>query len=112
MLIDYFNGCARAHILGIAAQIQIMGEPSLVLIGLWFDISIFGRLQKSIRLRLGRRKSLKTTKICSFLFRLYFVIVEDWSCISLFINMNIYGIDCQKNSWDVAAVGNLDSSNS
>jgi hypothetical protein len=28
---------ARVHV-GIAAQIKIMGEPSLVFIGLWFDI--------------------------------------------------------------------------
>jgi hypothetical protein len=32
MLISYFNGCVRAHNLGIAAQIQIMEEPSLVFI--------------------------------------------------------------------------------
>jgi hypothetical protein len=37
MLIDYFNGCARARSLGIVAQIKIMGEPSLVLPGLWFS---------------------------------------------------------------------------
>jgi hypothetical protein len=34
MVIDYFNGCARARSLGIAAQIKIMGEPSLVFSGL------------------------------------------------------------------------------
>jgi hypothetical protein len=38
MLIDYFNGCARVRDLGIAAQIKIMGEPSLVFTGLWFGI--------------------------------------------------------------------------
>jgi hypothetical protein len=38
MWIDYFNGCARAHSLGIAAQIKIIGEPSLIFTGLWFDI--------------------------------------------------------------------------
>jgi hypothetical protein len=26
MVIDYFNGCTRAHSLGIAAQMKIMGE--------------------------------------------------------------------------------------
>jgi hypothetical protein len=31
MVIDYFNGCARARSLGTAAEIKIMGEPSLVL---------------------------------------------------------------------------------
>jgi hypothetical protein len=38
MWIDYFNGCARARSLGIAAQIKIMGEPPLVFTGLWFGI--------------------------------------------------------------------------
>jgi hypothetical protein len=38
MVIDYFNGCARARSLGIAAQIKNMGEPSLVFSGLWFGI--------------------------------------------------------------------------
>jgi hypothetical protein len=47
MLIDYFNGCARARSLGIAAQIKIMGEPSLVFTGLWFG---------SIRLPSGKYK--------------------------------------------------------
>jgi hypothetical protein len=37
MLIDYFNGCARARSLGIAA-LKIIGEPSLVFSGLWFRI--------------------------------------------------------------------------
>jgi hypothetical protein len=36
MLIDYFNGCTCVCSLGIAAQIKIMGEPSLVFIDLWF----------------------------------------------------------------------------
>jgi hypothetical protein len=34
MLIDYFNGCARVRGLGIAVQIKIMGEPSLIFTGL------------------------------------------------------------------------------
>jgi hypothetical protein len=34
MLIDYFNGCARARSLVIVAKIKIMGEPSLVFTGL------------------------------------------------------------------------------
>jgi hypothetical protein len=36
MVIDYFNGCARARSLGIGAQIKFMGEPSLVFLGQWF----------------------------------------------------------------------------
>jgi hypothetical protein len=39
MVIDYVNGCACAHSLGIAAQIKIIGEPSLVFTRLWFDFS-------------------------------------------------------------------------
>jgi hypothetical protein len=38
MLIDYFNGCVRGRSIVIVAQIKIMGEFSLVSIGLWFDI--------------------------------------------------------------------------
>jgi hypothetical protein len=38
MLYDYSNGCTRTCSLGIAAQIKIMGESSLVFAGLWFDI--------------------------------------------------------------------------
>jgi hypothetical protein len=47
-MIDYFNSCARAHSFGIAVQIKIMGEPSLV-----FSISgsvLFGRLLKNIKI--------------------------------------------------------------
>jgi hypothetical protein len=33
MVIDYFNDCTRARSLGIAAQIKIMGKPSLVFLG-------------------------------------------------------------------------------
>jgi hypothetical protein len=36
--IDYFNGCACARSLGIAAQTKIMGEPPLVFTCLWFGI--------------------------------------------------------------------------
>jgi hypothetical protein len=46
MMIDYFNSCARAHSLDIAAQIQVIGEPSLVFTGLWFDIYFWPTLEK------------------------------------------------------------------
>jgi hypothetical protein len=36
MLIDYFNIYACARSFGIAAQIKIMGEPSLVFTVIWF----------------------------------------------------------------------------
>jgi hypothetical protein len=48
MVIDYFNGCVPARSLGIAAQIKIMEEPSLVFSGLWFRIFL--------RLPLGKYK--------------------------------------------------------
>ena len=41
MLSDYFNGCALAISLGIADQIKIMGEHSLVLTGLLFGIYLW-----------------------------------------------------------------------
>jgi hypothetical protein len=41
MLIDYFNVCAHARSLGIAAQIEIMGEPLLVFTGLSFVIYLW-----------------------------------------------------------------------
>jgi hypothetical protein len=37
MVIEFFNGYTRAYSLGIAAQIKIMGKPSLLFSGLWFD---------------------------------------------------------------------------
>jgi hypothetical protein len=63
MVIDYFNGYARAHILAIVVQIKIMREPSLVLSGLSFGIYLRlppGKYKNVYR----RRKSLKTSKIC------------------------------------------------
>jgi hypothetical protein len=59
MLIDYFNGCARTHSLGIAAQIKIMGEPSLRwYLYVYSLLSIFDCFQKNTRLCLERRKNL------------------------------------------------------
>ena len=51
MLFDYFNGCTRACSLDTAAQIKIMGEPSLVFTGLWFGFYV--------RLHLGKYKIVK-----------------------------------------------------
>jgi hypothetical protein len=46
MWINYFNGCTRAYSLGIAAQIKIMGEPSLVFTDLWLGIYLGLRSKK------------------------------------------------------------------
>jgi hypothetical protein len=81
MVIDYFNGCARTRSLGIAAQIKIMGEPSLVFSGHWFNF-LFGCLLKNVRLYHGKRKYFEDLKDLLVSFRLYFVIAEDSLCIS------------------------------
>jgi hypothetical protein len=81
MVIDYFNGCARACSLGIAAQIKIMGEPSLVFSGLWFGIYL--RLPpEKYKIVLWKKKEFEDLEDLLFSFRLYFVIVEVSSCIS------------------------------
>jgi hypothetical protein len=84
MLVDYFNGCVRARNLGTAAQIKIMGEPSLVFTGPWFDIYVmFVRLpSEEYKIVSWKKKSLKTSKIFLFSFRLYLVIAEVSLCIS------------------------------
>jgi hypothetical protein len=66
LLYDYSNGGARARNLGTAAKIKILGEPSLVFIGLWFGtyVCLCGCLRKSTRLSHGRRTTLKTSMIC------------------------------------------------
>jgi hypothetical protein len=60
MLIHYLNGCTRARSLGIAAQIKIMGEPSLVFTGLWFG---FIRLpSEKYKIMLWKKKEFKDFK--------------------------------------------------
>jgi hypothetical protein len=88
MLHDYFNGCARAPSLGIAAQIKkwlpMFGFSSLVFAGLLFHINaiIFWLpLEKYKIILWKKKKSLKTSKISSFYFRFYFVIARDSLCI-------------------------------
>jgi hypothetical protein len=70
MLIDYFNGCARARSLGIEAQIKIMGEPYL------------GLPSKRYKTVSWKKKKFEDIKDLLVFFRLYFVIVKDSSCIS------------------------------
>jgi hypothetical protein len=81
MLIDYFNGCARARSLGIAAQIKIMGEPSLVFTGLWFG---FIRLpSENYKIISWKKKEFEDLEDLIVSFRLYLVIAEDSLCISI-----------------------------
>jgi hypothetical protein len=80
MLVDSFNGCVHARSLGIAAQIKNMGAPLLVFAGIWYDICaiIFWLPSEKYKIMSWKKmkKSLKTSKINLFSFRLYFVIVE------------------------------------
>jgi hypothetical protein len=72
MLIDYFNDSVRARSLGIAAQIKIMGEPSLVYTGLWFG-SI--RLpSEKYKIMSWKKKEFKDLEDLVVYFRFYFVI--------------------------------------
>jgi hypothetical protein len=81
MLIDYFNGCKRACSIGIAAQIKIMGEPSLVFLGLWF--CNYMRLPpEKYRIVSWKKKEFEDLKDLLVSFGLYFVIVEVSLCIS------------------------------
>jgi hypothetical protein len=80
MLIDYFNGCACARSLGIATQIKIMGEPSLVFTGLWFG-SIWLPSRK-YKIMSWKKKEFEDLEDLIVSFRLYFVIAEDSLCIS------------------------------
>jgi uncharacterized membrane protein len=99
MMIDYFNGCAYACSLGIAAQIKIMGESLLVFSGIWFGIYL--RLPPGkYKIVSWKKKEFKDLEELLVSFRLYFVIVEV-SYHVLFVTMNIYGIDCQKKSYSL-----------
>jgi hypothetical protein len=95
---------------GAAAEIKIMGEPSLVFIGMWFG---FFRLSSEIyKIISWKKKEYEDLKDLLVSFRCYFVIDEDSLCIStmyylfhvLFVSMNICGIDCQKKKL-VGAIG-------
>jgi hypothetical protein len=80
MVIDYFNGCARARSLGIAAQIKIMGEPSLVFSGHWFN---FIQLpSKKYKIMSWKKKKFEDLKDLLVSFKLNFVIAGDSLCIS------------------------------
>jgi hypothetical protein len=81
MVINYFNGCTRAHSLDIAAQIKIMGEPSLVFSGLQFCTYL--RLPSGkYKIVSWKKKEFEDLENLLVSFRLYFVIVEVSLCIS------------------------------
>jgi hypothetical protein len=81
MVIDYFNGCTRVRSLGIAAQIKIMGKPSLVFSYIWFDIYLRLPLEK-YKIVLWKKKEFEDLEVLQVPFGLYFVIVKVDSCIS------------------------------
>jgi hypothetical protein len=80
MLIDYFNGRMRARNLGIAAQIKIMGDSSLVFIGLWFG---FIQLpSEKYKIMSWKKIEFEDLEDLFISFRLYFVFTGDRLCIS------------------------------
>jgi hypothetical protein len=81
MWIDYFNDCARARSLDIAAQIKIMGEPPLVFTDLWFGIYL-GLHSKKYKIVSWKKKEFEDLEDLLVFFRLYFVIIKDSSCNS------------------------------
>jgi hypothetical protein len=88
MLIDYFNGYARARRLDIAAQIKIMGEPSLVFTCLWFG---FIRLpSEKYKIISWKKKEFEDLKDLLVPFRFYFIIAEDSLCISTMYHLLLY----------------------
>jgi hypothetical protein len=94
MWIDYFNCCARARSLDIAAQIKIMGEPSLIFTGLWFGIYL--RLpSKKYKIVSWKKNAFEDLEDLLVYFRHYFVIVKYSSYISTMYYL-LLTIDCQK----------------
>jgi hypothetical protein len=81
MVIDYFNGCTRTRSLGIAAQIKIMGEPSLVFTGLWF--SSIRLPSEKYKIMSWKKKEFEDLEDLVVSFRLYFIIAGDSLCISI-----------------------------
>jgi hypothetical protein len=82
MWINYFNNYTRAHSFGIAAQIKIMGEPTLVFTDLWFGIYL-GLSSEKYKIVSWKKKEFEDLKDLLVSFRLYFVIVKDSSCNSI-----------------------------
>jgi hypothetical protein len=92
MVIDYFNGCTCARSLGIAAQIKIMGEPSLVFSVHWFN---FIRLpSEKYKIMSWKRKEFEYLRDLLVSFKLYVVIAGDSLCISTmyYLLLGIYVI--------------------
>jgi hypothetical protein len=77
------NGYARARNLGTAAKIKIMGEPSLVFIGLWFGThALFMQLpSEKYKIASWKKNDFKDLDDLLVSFRLCFVIAEDSSYI-------------------------------
>jgi hypothetical protein len=71
MLIDYYNGCGRAHSLDIATQIKIMKESLLLFIDLWFDICLGLPLEKY---KIVSRKKKEFEDLSDLLVFLYFIL--------------------------------------
>jgi hypothetical protein len=93
IVIDYFNGYARARSLGIAVQIKLWDNLR------WY-FQVYGSVLSSATSRKykivsWKNKEFEDLEDLLVSFRLYFIIVKISSCISTIYDL--YGIDCQKN---------------
>jgi hypothetical protein len=84
------DSCMRACSLGIAAQIKIMGDPSLVFSGLYFDIYL--RLPpRKYEIMSWKKKEFKDLVVLLISFGLYFIKVEvGWCFLPCTIYYNKY----------------------
>jgi hypothetical protein len=93
MVIEYFNGYTCARSFGIAAQIKINGEPSLVFSGHWFN---FIRLpSEKYKIISWKKKYFEDLEDLLVSFRFYFIITED----SLYISTMYYLILQMESLW-------------
>jgi hypothetical protein len=86
MLIDYFNGCARARNLAITAQIKSTGESSLVFTCLWVVIYLC-LASENYKILSCKKKEFEDCEDLLVSFRFYFVAAGDNLCISTMYNL-------------------------
>jgi hypothetical protein len=75
----YILMAARVHVaLALRLKYKNMGAPLLVFASIWYDIYaiIFWLPSEKYNIVSWKNKSLKTSKISSFSFRFYFMIIE------------------------------------
>ena len=87
MLVDYFIGYVRARNLDTAAQIKITGET---IVGIYRSVDVSSAIPSGkYKIVSWKKKNLKTSKICLFSFRLYFVNAKVVLCISIMYYLSV-----------------------